>query len=387
MNIRRGPPSASAVREAFTLIEVLVVLSIIAILASMAMPILTVAQRAAKRSATESVMRKCDTALKLFRLETGTYPFQRNYADVDANERPDNRLYFHLGTTLSSGDQLKLQADADTAAAQYAYDCTPASGTGDAVEPTGAPKLGAHAFRRSDVKPGTRMAAWSKNGTWPWELQGAFNDTRAQMATALVLNRMGRERARRAVHAGNVDMMGCRMANSYHPLGTLYATGRDLSGSKILATAQTDAKPGWASDYLAGELERRYIDGEAVLDANKRPLVYVCQVVEGMRSSGGLIFDAAAVQLNSRDFGLARQGRRSLAVRDPITGADLAADGAALPDPANRMHSDRRIYAPPKMEHEFELWSVGGDGRLGWMRDDPRNTDNIPLLPYDKGLQ
>lgn len=371
-------------RSGFTLIELMMVIAILSILSVMAMPVLSVAQRLAKRSATEAVMRKCDTALRLFRLETGTYPYQADYADLDNGEQPTNRLYFHLGTTLTPADFLKLKTDIDTAAAQYTYDCTPAGGSGDAEEPTAAPRLGPHAFVSTDVKPGVAWAFNNHSNTWI--LPSSVTGSRARMATAAILNRMARERARRAILAGHTAITGCSMTDALRPDGNVYITGRDLSATPLLTNPASSAQPGWGADYLYGELEARYIDGDTVLDAYRRPLVYVGQVIEGMRSSGGFLFDAAAVPIDSREYGLARSGRRSLALIDPFTGEPLQADGAALPDPTRRMHSDRRSYAAPGHETTFELWSMGASGRMGWMRDDPRNGDNIPLLPYDKGL-
>jgi hypothetical protein len=174
-------------------------------------------------------------------------------------------------------------------------------------------------------------------------------------------------------------MRTSRMARCSRPVAT--------SARGAHAVAQTAARPGWANDYLAGELEARYIDGEAVLDAYRQPLVYVCQVTEGVRASGAVIFNVGVPRISSAQYGLSRIGRRTLATVDAQTREPLAADPDALPDPANRMHSDRRIYAAPSYEDEFELWSVGGDRRLGWMRDDARNRDNVPLIDYDKPLR
>lgn len=377
----------TSTRSAFTLIEVLIVLAVMAILASMAMPVLGVAQRAAKRTATEAVMRRCEVGLRLFHQETGSYPYQLAYADVDAGERPDNRLAWHLATDLSPADQLDLQADAEAAAAAYTFDCTPPGGSGDAVEPTGTPKLGALAFRSADVTPGTSLALWRRaNINLPWTLDGDFSNGAARLATAVTLNRMARERARRAVYAGNLELRGSVVRDSRDPQGNLHQAGVDRSNTKVLTTARTAGRPGWANDYLAGDLDPKYRDGETILDAFGRPLVYVGQVVEGMRARGGVIFGVPTLPILSRDYGLDRQGRRVLHGVDPETGAALSADADTLPDPANLRHSDRRTWAAPGFEDEFELWSTGPDGRWGWMRDDLRNQDNIALLPYDREL-
>ncbi len=52
-----------------------------------------------------------------------------------------------------------------------------------------------------------------------------------------------------------------------------------------------------------------------------------------------------------------------------------------------QLNSDLRTSAGPAFVHEFELWSAGPDGRFAHLRDDGLNRDNIPLLPYNRGLQ
>ena len=59
---------------AFTLIELLMVVSIIALLAGMATPILMTAKNSAARNATKATFGKLDAALRLFKTEAGAYP-------------------------------------------------------------------------------------------------------------------------------------------------------------------------------------------------------------------------------------------------------------------------------------------------------------------------
>jgi prepilin-type N-terminal cleavage/methylation domain-containing protein len=372
----------------FTLIELLIVVAIISILASMAMPIISIAQRAAKKTATRSVMHKLDTALNLFKADAHAYPYQRTYANILAGERPTNRLFYHLGTTLSASDVLKLHQDAAAAALQYAYPC--GSGIGEPIEQ--AP-VSQHVFVSTDVKPAPSTTgntpAWvlrdMGGGVWAWQPNlGIAPSTR--IATCALLNRMAAERARLAIWSGNVDVVGCRLLDAMHPDGGIFMAGRDNSGDELLAVKRTGDKPGWGSDYLAGELESRYIDGDVILDAWRRPIIYVCQLIEGMRGARGGVLQNNPLWIDARIYGLGKQGRGSLRPVDPISGEVISADGVYLPDPTDLMNSDRRRWAAPGMEYSFELWSSGPDGGFEWMRPHQSNLDNVALEPYDHGI-
>ena len=163
-------------------------------------------------------------------------------------------------------------------------------------------------------------------------------------------------------------------------------TRRVLPTTPLLASPQSAAKPGLAKDYLKGELPKRHISGEAILDAWNHPLIYICQVVEGVNSAPHCYSDSGSTDVNSLNMGLHPLGRKSLAPTDTITGIALAADPLTLPDLANLRHSDRRYYAARNLELEFELWSAGPDGQVDWMRDAAVNADNVPLQPYDKAI-
>lgn len=362
-------------RAGFTLIEMTIVIAILATLAGMAMPMLSMASRMAKRTASVAVMNKVGVALALFRAEIGSQPFQSAYADPDAGEIPGNELYRRLGRPLAVSDLQDLHADADAAAAVYAYDCTnPADPAGSPVE---QPAAGVHAFRSSDVKPASGAfqagggSVWSfdaATSTWApnWPKGGWFNNVATlKLATAVMLNRMAAERARLAVFAGNPWVRGCLITSNIKPDGTVFQPVRDNSGQALIATPRSAARPGWCGDYLAGELERSMVAGDAILDAWHRPLVYVCQVVEGVRRpSNGTVFRVPSMQIDARAYGLATLGR---------TETTAAA-------------SDRRTTAPPASAYGCELWSPGPDNRFAWMRHDAANRDNIAVQRHDFGL-
>jgi prepilin-type N-terminal cleavage/methylation domain-containing protein len=69
--------------RAFTLIEMLVVVTIITVLMGLMMPVLTIMRRFAKTSSTQAVMKKTDTALRLFHTDWQVYPGQMRYADLE----------------------------------------------------------------------------------------------------------------------------------------------------------------------------------------------------------------------------------------------------------------------------------------------------------------
>jgi len=339
--------------HAFTMIELLVVVGILSLLLSMLMPLLRLVDRAARGSASQSVMAKVDGAARLFRAEIGSYPFQRSYADLAAASGPmpnwSNRLAYHLGTVIDPADLTKVQADADQAAAHYEFDWTLGAPDGFSYQP--------YDFR---------------------------SDGAGIRAYPIMGNRMAAERARLMIFAGNVEARGPVML----PKSSGAWTRRTLpTGPLVAQPAQSDAKPGWAGDYLAGELEKRYVAGEAVLDGWQRPLIYVCQVVEGMTSAYvDHIYDHPMESFNVSEYGLNPLGRRTLGPRDFLTGAPLAAVPPSLPDAGQLRHSDRRTWAAPGHETDFELWSAGADGRADWMRDAVANRDNVGGLPYDKRL-
>lgn len=346
------PPAwDGAARRAFTLIELLIVIAILATLAGMLLPILNLATRESKKSATRTVMVKVDTALRLFRSEIGPYPFQQAYADLAAGDAWTNRLYYHLGTDIADADRTKVVADADAAAALFL-----------------------------DGNPWWPMPnAYSYNGS----------DSREGWGAAYMANRMARERVRIALYSGNTGVTcGVMQASnaSWRDVWGGAFTRRVLPTTPLLSAPKSADKPGWAKDYLKGEVPQRHIDGENILDAWKRPLLYVCQVVEGMNSAPHCYSDSGSTDVNSLNMGLHPLGRKSLAPTDTITGIELAADPPGLPDLANLRHSDRRLYAARNLEVEFELWSAGPDGKAEWMRDAVVNTDNVPLQPYDKAI-
>ena len=373
-------------REAFTLIELLVVMAILATLAAMLMPILGIAKRSSDRSATTAVMHKLDTAARLFRNDIGGYPWQRSYADIDGGEAWTNRLGYQLGQHIDTlVDLPNVRQDADDAALKYRYECTVSGVT--VTEPSAA-VLGTFAFRRADIQRTWWWdgSAWQDKSDNTSTSNNILVNPNERYARSAVLNRMAAELARVEVFAGNPEVKGLRLDDIRSPTGTLISTGRDNSATSLLTAPASAAKPGFADDYLLGEVEKRYRNGDTMLDAWGMPLILVSQVHEGARFARTYLFRSVIYSCDLRKYSLHRRGRTVLAEVDPLTGAALPANPPALPDPAKPRSSDRRSYAAPGFEVDFELWSAGPDRQFAWMRDDARNRDNVPLSAYDKAL-
>ncbi|MDX1973757.1 MAG: prepilin-type N-terminal cleavage/methylation domain-containing protein, partial [Candidatus Sumerlaeia bacterium] len=91
--------------RAFTLIELLIVVAIIAILASIAVPNFLEAQTRAKVAATQADMRTLATALETYRVDNNRYPFRTPSLDVDTTVFPvfpDGTVRFRDLTAVTS---------------------------------------------------------------------------------------------------------------------------------------------------------------------------------------------------------------------------------------------------------------------------------------------
>lgn len=369
---QRARTAVAAHRCGFTLIELLVVITIIVLLMGLLLPATTLIRQFARETVSRATMRQVDTGLRLFRTDWGTYPGQVAYPALTGGEGFSNRLAYHVGNEIAPADRRAVLADVTTAAA--VYDDT-----------------GGHALRFThDMMNGEPRAGWNDN---------------YRRAYATLINRMAREQAGLAMLGGNLWMRGA--AQSSHS-GTLQY---DRTGTLLVPSAAqaSSDRPGWAGDYLGGDLDPAYREGEHIFDAWRRPLVYICQVVPGMigtearpRQEGVSVYDTRRYGLGPLGFDpstgpgpdlvqhrplLLYGGRIALGVSDAGDGQPAPTHGTWFPDAARPMASDRRFYAAPGYEIEFELWSAGRDGRFRYHRDHADNDDNLGAADYDEGLR
>ena len=299
-------------RGGFTLIELLIVIAVISTLVTMLVPIMSMAQRGARRSTTQALLGKVDAGLRMFKEDIGVHPYQEIDAADTAFPPVDNRLAYHLVHEMSDVERSGLKDDAAAAAA--AYDGLP------------------HGY--IDTTP---------------IIVANQPDSGVRAANAVVVNRMARERARLMMHAGHAKVKGLA----------------DNAGTQLHAGATTK---GWGGGYLAGDIPAKNIAGDAIIDGDGVPLLYICPVTCGLKG----VWAACPVQdLNNRSFyvqpvkfGLLPVGR----------------------DETTSLASDIRTTAARAYAFTFELWSLGPDRRGSAMRSDVINRDNLPAQPYLKGL-
>ncbi len=404
-------------RGGFTLIEMLVVITIIAILSGMLSVLVGIAQRKARQTNTRAILMKVDQAIRLFRNETGTYPFQTDLSNADADPSQwTNNLGFRLAwkpidAAARTAYRSDLQADLTDIHKKFFFK------NGKNVPPVGDSSEGTHAFRFGDYyfspsDPNFKTNLLLGEGslsltddkfTTPDDQACNYmipGWSSAGSGSALVLTRMADEISALRYLSGqlpveapkgfdptipadkalrpNLDarysilhFSGSIPYTSYHYVpynkAGWYA---DDSRGPVLTAAAARAK-GWRCEYLADTLRRQVsigspgeIDptGTTILDSYGRPLVYVCTFTPGARGFsyglGGGVGDEA-------NYGMTPVSR--------LATSDLS--------------SDIRTTAAPTYAMEFELWSAGPDGRFSSIRSDVANHDNISLLPYNKDLR
>lgn len=327
--------------QGFTLVELLMVIAIIATLAGMAMPMVSIARQSAKKANTSSTLRKLDTAIKLFKADVGAYPYGAAPA-LDTGPW-GNDLAFRLMHVPTTAESALLRT-------QLAEVCTVyASGGSQAfpVDPTviDQPR---NVFSLAGKK------IWDDNGN------GVYDPGEVGMLGGVVvsLNRMARERANVAVMAGHAGVLGVAQ-NGGNPW---------IVGSAVLsAIAPASRTRGFTGDYLLGQLEPGQFTlnagvPESVLDAYGHPIVYLRHKTNGVR---GHVNQYCTGVIDANWFGLAPESR--------ITTVSL--------------NSDIRTHAGQAYVFDGEIWSAGPDGQFTAMRGDVGNRDNIPASAYLRGMQ
>lgn len=325
-------PTAERNRGAFSMIELLVVLALLALLSGMVMPLIGVARRQAKRSHVACDLARIETAIEAFRCDAGHRPWAAP-PETDAGPWP-NGLAFRLGHVLSSAERTSLKADLSAVGAAFAAGGSRAITAAQVDQPADSWKLG---------------------GATPLGGSGSSGRT----AVARCVNRLAAERGRIAVLSGNTGIAA-----------TVPGSGAPwIDGAAILPAP---ASRGWADDYLAGQIPPASIVGDDILDPWGKPYVYIHPVVNGVEgfapqllslgegstaADGGLIVAAW--------FGLATRTRSATTLLD----------------------SDMRTHAAPDRVASHELWSAGPDGRISVQRNTVVNRDDIPAAAYLRGLR
>jgi prepilin-type N-terminal cleavage/methylation domain-containing protein len=389
------PDLPPANRRGFTLIELLIVVSILAILVGMVASLVGVTRRYGMRSQTLAVMHKVESAVRLFQRDVGVLPYQLSYPDAVSPSAPySNLLARRLGAAQDAATATNFNAAVATAAGKYTY-------FADLL----------HEWN-GNWEGSTTGNSWASNLTYRFaylisntQVNGnRGNSPNEGRRYAVLLNRVAAQRARQAVYAGALDLPGPFIVG---PTST--SAVQDLTGTPLLSAAERGSLvTGWCGDYLEGALTPRDIVGDDIVDAWRRPLVYVGQVLPRARSSSALILGTMIKSQDLSWYGLGATGfkagtgpwntlvatkRWRLLQNGRVTiGANCLDDAPAPSDPqynptGNALDSDRRYYAAPGYEQDFELWSAGPDGRLEWRRGDTVNRDNIPLTDYDRGLR
>lgn len=379
----------------FTLIELLVVMGILSLLMGMMMPMYGIVRKSSMKSRTQAIIKKTETALRLFKTDWGIYPYQQDYPDMSSGGLFTNRLHYQVGTDMADADRVKVVADMDAAGGKYAYACSVTNQWGGALFTEGTqPSPCTFRYSTAYVPFWNNFIAGSDVAGQPGQNYGVL----------IVLNQAAQEQARMAMVAGDINLRGPVICNS--PT----SVGQNMSNVSVLGSPQSSANPGMAVDYLQGDIEAAYLSGDAILDAWKRPLVYIGQNVTGMQGLGGGVLGFAVPCYDSRLMGLGSVGF------DPTTGPGQGllsggrpmllyggrvrlskvdagdalgpppSDATSFPDAQDLRHSDVRYYAGPGYETEFELWSAGDDGHFEYMRDDPANQDNVSALDYNRDL-
>jgi len=415
-------------RHGFTLIELLMVVAIITTLMAMAMPIMGIAARAARRTATEAILNKVEAGLMSYGREMRSFPFQAEYPVVGPSERWQaatfvNRLGHFVATDLPAADADKVRADVEAATAAYRYElvleATPEANSGRFAMDWGASEASA-----GPLAIGAGQVLWEQltgrgNPVHIWGLGDPFtmdgNGKRMalNLPVAMMVNRLFQERARRAMLSGHLAITGTRAmrppVNGAYPARAYPACEYDKRGTRVLAAGalQSTAKPGWAVDYLGTDLEPRARRDESIIDAWGNPLVYVHQLNPGIERSPFMNSSAwsPVVPFDTRFYGmrgrpqfpadlvLSPAAELGLDGRIPLSGEDCGWGGPTPVDPTyfpsvgSLLDSDMRYYAAPAHVRDFELWSAGPDGAFCWRRSDLANRDNIAARRYAKGLE
>jgi prepilin-type N-terminal cleavage/methylation domain-containing protein len=402
---------------AFTLIELLIVISIMAILVSMLSAMMSIAQRQGRITNTRATMMKVDQAIRLFKTDMRIYPWQSDLGLPPAEpalwtNNLAKRLAWHppapADATASDPDRVtyirKFQEDLATIEGKFRFV------NGANVPPSGDSSEGTHAFRYESgqtnllLAPGTlAFDVPTINGSW-WRnklipgIPGSSNDCSGD---ARALTKMAEEVTKQAYTAGQlptlaptgidatlpadkalfpnederyptVNFPGTSTPYRYLPYNKSGYFGNDARGP-VLATATAKAE-GWRGEYLTDAIRRDgtggdHVDvdatGTALLDAWGKPFIYVSSVRPGVR--GGV------QALTTTIFPIVIEQRYNMGPQGRTTTTSLT--------------SDIRTTAAPSQIYEFELWSAGPDGAFAATRSDPVNRDNIAVVKYLGELQ
>jgi prepilin-type N-terminal cleavage/methylation domain-containing protein len=385
----RGPQRAP-LHPGFTFIELLMVISIVLLLTGLLMPMYGISKRSSLRTVSQSIMAKTEAGLYQFKADFHAYPYQLTYpGGQGASAVPytgppgGNTLAYTIGTDIGSNDARNVKWDMAKAVSDYNFASNQTNGSLLAFTPNRGNRLSSQ-DGAGDPEGDPYPTSWvESNGQYYWIY---ISGSESFNAMCVLLNRLGAERAGECMLIGDINQMGESMPGCTGPAGSgLVHSPRDVSSTPMVSGPRSSGRPGWAKDYLQGQIASKYLKGDSILDSYFNPLIYICQVVPGVEPTLGIEYGGWVDVPNPSVYGLQPQGRSTLEPCVPGTSTPLTAS-EFLPDPSDLMHSDMRFWAPPGYELEFELWSAGPDGQMSWWRNDPANADNIPCEPYNRGI-